>query len=237
MSETSWEKQAKSKTRRWIWLGGMVLFAAAAGIVVYNNRDDFSGGQDSGKGGGESSSFTVNAPADTPEAAREPREEKAAPPAVEKAVKKTVSAPAPAPAAKPVPAVGKKTSGHAAAGTFTPGSGTKVRAAANAAATAGLSADSVEINGVLCSVANRSDIKVRLSMVARCDAADKREVLIKRDALAVVTQKVMRGKDLEEVKVGKIKGELLKAMNALFKNKTISDVVMSSITIEKVSGK
>ena len=97
------------------------------------------------------------------------------------------------------------------------------------------SVDSVEVGEVPCVVSNRPDVVVRVAVVVYCDMAMKPEVLFKRDALAVVIRNTIRPWDLESIRFNVLKPGLLKAMNLVFDTRTITDIALRSVKIEKAS--
>ena len=95
--------------------------------------------------------------------------------------------------------------------------------------------DFVEINDIICRVMDRNDVRIKLSVRLGFGDTEKRsEVLVRREVIAVIVQKALQTMALEDVKIDKIKPVLLKNSNAIFEKKVFNDIVIDTISIEKV---
>lgn len=221
MAETSWEAQSRRKTRFWKWSVIILLAVLVAGIIIHNNRDVVSGADEPSEEG-DSFSMAVDSGAVSASAPATKDHAPAGEHRTEVHAINTVAAESHAdpdvPAAAPNP---ERKDFYSIASGRTAGIPSAI--------------DSVEVGEVPCVVSNRKDIVVRIALVVYCDKAKKSEVLFKRDALAVVIRNTIRSRDLESIRFDAIEPELITAMNLVFDTRTIADIALRSVKIEKAS--
>jgi len=97
-------------------------------------------------------------------------------------------------------------------------------------------ADSVAVNTIICRLADRSKPFVRLSVMISfaVNGALKNEILLKRDNIKVIVQKIMSGKSMKEIAVDSIRADIKNGCNALLENGAVSDVGFTDFRIDKV---
>ena len=97
---------------------------------------------------------------------------------------------------------------------------------------------SVELPPFPCSIENRKDIVISLSLeLFYKDSSFRDAILFRRNELKVMVMRVIRKKVLPEMKINVLEKELLKEVNSVFDRQTISKVKIRNIKIEKVSAK
>ena len=221
MAETSWETHARRRTRLWKWSLIILLVVLVAGIIIYNNRDVISGKTvleaEPGEHVQESSDTVVKAVPDLPH-------KKAVSGIPADTVQSKTGKQKHLERPQPVVPVNSVQAARPRLPTGKPATKAVVS-----------SVDSVEVGEVPCVVSNRPDVVVRIAVVVYCDKAMKPEVLFKRDALAVVIRNTIRPWDLESIRFDVLKPGLLKAMNLVFDTRTITDIALRSVKIEKAS--
>ncbi|MCU0610104.1 MAG: hypothetical protein MUF22_10105 [Chitinispirillaceae bacterium] len=95
--------------------------------------------------------------------------------------------------------------------------------------------DSVVMNDVACSVLGRPDLRIHLSLsLFFDDPALRRDILVRRDDLAIMAGKVVGEKELEAVKIDQITPVLLSAMNSVFETAVLTGITIRAIRVEKV---
>jgi flagellar basal body-associated protein FliL len=94
---------------------------------------------------------------------------------------------------------------------------------------------SVMLPDIRCALRDRQTLKVALSLeLIMADGSFKREILLKRENLKVMVQKVIADKTLDELIVDSLRIETKKAMNKLLGKNIISDVEFRDFRIDKV---
>ncbi|MBN2036458.1 MAG: hypothetical protein JW768_06920 [Chitinispirillaceae bacterium] len=222
MSESSWEQHTGRASNFWKWLFIILLVVVVAGIIIYNNRDSIfhpaDGAGDNDAGG----VFSLVSEGDVPENGLTAREDSTSRP--DKHFRAQVRR----------EQIGDRTdSSEVSVRDKQRSHPVTKEPRAQETRTARDKRDSVDLGNVSCRVQNRDDIVVVAELTVYCDASRKQEVLVKRDALSVLTQSVVRSKDLEAVKIGAIKEELRKAMNRMFDSPAVTGISFRSVKIEK----
>jgi hypothetical protein len=209
MSETSWELHQKRRILSWKLLIILLLLAGVAGIIIYNNRDFILGKAVSEH---EITTQTVS----SAKISQHPKNiEKTAQPVVV-----MVKSP-------PVLKTGSKPERQKEAGISTRDSGRANNSGVG---------DSIILSDVACRVSGRNDVRVHLSLVLYVATTRQRhEIMVQRDALAVMVQNVVRGQELETLRIGTLRPLFLKAMSAVLDTMTLTDIKLRNISIEKVS--
>lgn len=96
-------------------------------------------------------------------------------------------------------------------------------------------ASSVLLPDIKCSLRDRGAFKVVISLeLFMADDSFKREVLLKRENLKVMVQKVLAAKTLDELIIDSLRSETKTAINTLLEKNTISDVEFRDFRIDKV---
>lgn len=96
--------------------------------------------------------------------------------------------------------------------------------------------DSIEIKDIKCRVMDRNDIWVKLSVCLFYGGTiERRDLLVRREAMTVIVQKAIFALVLEEVKKDRIKPLLLSEINAVFKKNLFNDILIENIIVEKVN--
>ena len=94
---------------------------------------------------------------------------------------------------------------------------------------------SVMLPDIRCALRDRQTLKVALSLeLIMADESFKREILLKRENLKVMVQKVIADKTLDELIVDSLRIETKKAMNKLLGKNIITDVEFRDFRIDKV---
>ena len=94
---------------------------------------------------------------------------------------------------------------------------------------------SVMLPDIRCALRDRQTLKVALSLeLIMADESFKREILLKRENLKVMVQKVIADKTLDELIVDSLRIETKKAMNKLLGKNSITDVEFRDFRIDKV---
>ena len=96
-------------------------------------------------------------------------------------------------------------------------------------------ASSVMIPDIKCALSDHGAFKVVLSLeLFIADDSNKREILLKRENLKVMVQKVLAVKTLDELIVDSLRLETKAAMNAFLEKNMIIDVEFRNFRIDKV---
>jgi hypothetical protein len=96
-------------------------------------------------------------------------------------------------------------------------------------------ATSVLLPDIQCAVRDRGALKVVLSLeLFMADDSFKREILLKRENLKVMVQKVLSAKTLDEMVVDSLRSQTKTAMNKLLEKNIITDVEFRDFRIDKV---
>lgn len=94
---------------------------------------------------------------------------------------------------------------------------------------------SVLLPGIQCTLRDRGALKVVISLeLFLADTAFKREVLLKRENLKVMVQKVVASKTVEELVVDSLRSETKTTMNKLLEKNIIEDIEFRDFRIDKV---
>jgi flagellar basal body-associated protein FliL len=94
---------------------------------------------------------------------------------------------------------------------------------------------SVMLPDIPCGLRDRGAFKVTLSLeLIMADDSFEREILLKRENLKVMVQKVIANKTLDELVVESLRTETKTAMNAFLQKKIITDVEFRDFRIDKV---
>ena len=214
MPEKTWLETRQKKTR---WYVLFIIIAAIAGLAVFvrNNREMFFPKSDGAK---QEAVFSM---ADGPKSA--PKDEiKAIPGNSDMKKQRSPSAGA------AVPDAGAPKKEALEAGKQRVKNETAVPAAARPA-------PSVLIPDIKCALSDRGALKVVLSLeLFIADDSYKREILVKRENLKVMVQKVIAGKTLDELIVDSLRSETKASMNELLGKNMITDVGFRNFRIDKV---
>lgn len=97
---------------------------------------------------------------------------------------------------------------------------------------------SVELPPFQCSIENRKDIVISLSLeLFYKDSTFRSAILFRRNEIKVMIMRVIRKKVLSEMKITVLEKELMKDINSIFDRPTVSQLKIRNIQIEKVSTK
>ena len=97
---------------------------------------------------------------------------------------------------------------------------------------------SIELPSFPCSIENRKDIVISLSLeLFYTNSSFRDEILFRRNEIKVMVLRVMQNKVLPEMKIMVLEKDLLKDVNSIFDQPTISRLKIRNIQIEKVSTK
>jgi flagellar basal body-associated protein FliL len=204
MPEKTWLETKKKRTG---WYVLFILIVAVAGLAVFvrNNREMFFPKADSPK---QEAVFSLS---DTPKVAPKdlPKDEPASRP------EKTQDKAGPDVKNKPAQVTGSVTP--------------------EALPDKSNAIYSVMLPDIRCALRDRQTLKVALSLeLIMADGSFKREILLKRENLKVMVQKVISNKTLDELIVDSLRIETKKAMNKLLGKNSITDVEFRDFRIDKV---
>lgn len=95
---------------------------------------------------------------------------------------------------------------------------------------------SILLPGVQSKVNDRKDIIISLALeLFYNDTSETHEILIRRDVLKVIAQKVIQNKDFSMIKKELLSEELINEMNLIFDRKTLVKVNIREFQIEKAT--
>ena len=95
--------------------------------------------------------------------------------------------------------------------------------------------DSVTISGIACRLRDGKALRVVLSLELLFPSGPlQREVLLKRENLKVMVQKIIAEKSMDELTVDSLREQTKRAMNRILEKGSISDVIFLNFSIEKV---
>jgi flagellar basal body-associated protein FliL len=96
--------------------------------------------------------------------------------------------------------------------------------------------ESVPLEGITCSLIDKSQPSIRLSMLLSfpVNAALKQEILLKRDNLKVMVKKTLALKSLDDMVVDSLRRDLKSGLNSVLENGAITDIEFKEFRIEKV---
>jgi hypothetical protein len=220
MAESSWEAHTRRQPWLWKWPLLILIVIVAVGIIIYNNRDVISGTAVAQEKPDSLTSVSFSVVSDDRAAAGPQRRVESAS-AARPEVRKGSVVPVDRQMTASVPSVLRK--------------GPELPEKPKPVIPSKTEVDSVEIGEVPCAMLNRRDITVRIVLVVYCDKAKRAEVVLRRDALAVVTRDLIRKRDIEEIRFDALEPELLRSMNLVFDTHTITGIAFRSVRIEKAS--
>jgi hypothetical protein len=97
------------------------------------------------------------------------------------------------------------------------------------------SPDPVSLSGIECRVSDRSDLLIRFDLdVCFNDESRRKEILLRRNEIRVITKKVMSNKELSLIKREILEPELKNEISSLFDRGIINRVSFRNLQIEKV---
>jgi flagellar basal body-associated protein FliL len=206
MSEKTWLETRKKKSRRYV-IVFLVFAVAAAAIFIRNNRELFLSKS------GVAKQEAVISISDVPKVMPKNVQKDSAPAVLTGTVAPGVTA-----LEKAAPDVQKQNNNTSPA----------------APAMAPMAA-SVLLPDIKCAVRDRGALKVVLSLeLFIADDSFKREILLKRENLKVMVQKVLSTKTLDELIVDSLRSQTKTAMNKLLEKSMITDVEFRDFRIDKV---
>jgi hypothetical protein len=95
--------------------------------------------------------------------------------------------------------------------------------------------DSLLLSDISCKLDNREGLRVILSLeLFFPPGALKKEILLKRDNLKVMVQKSIVGKSMQELTIDSLRPQMLRSMNRILEEGTITDVEFRNFSIDKV---
>jgi hypothetical protein len=229
MAESSWEAHTRRQPWLWKWPLLILIVIVAVGIIIYNNRDVISGTAVAQEKPDSLTSVSFSVVSDDRAAAghvaaavnEQPQRRVESASAARPKVRKGSVVPVDRQMTASVPSVLRK--------------GPELPEKPKPVIPSKTEVDSVEIGEVPCAMLNRRDITVRIVLVVYCDKAKRAEVVLRRDALAVVTRDLIRKRDIEEIRFDALEPELLRSMNLVFDTHTITGIAFRSVRIEKAS--
>jgi len=94
--------------------------------------------------------------------------------------------------------------------------------------------DTVNVSDIPCTLRGREGMRVVLSLELHMNSGTvKKEVLLKRENLKVMVQKVLAAKTLDELIVDSLRAQTKTAMNGILDRGAITDVTFRNFRIEK----
>jgi hypothetical protein len=83
---------------------------------------------------------------------------------------------------------------------------------------------------------DRNDLRIRLSIGLHFSDAERRsEIMARREVIAVMAQKTLKTRALDDIKIERIKPLLLREINTVFETGVFNDISIHTIAVEKVS--
>jgi hypothetical protein len=92
----------------------------------------------------------------------------------------------------------------------------------------------VSIPDIECSLRGRADINVVMSLDVAAPEFMKDEILLKRENLKVMVQKVVAGKAMDDLIVDSLRLQIKASMNGILEKGSISDIVFRDFRIDRV---
>jgi len=223
MSEGTWLAQTQKKNKSlWIILV-CVAVAAAAAVFLHNNRELLWGPKKSSLAPESKIEFPASISAlsrDTLQIRMEP----AASTVPQQSVSK---------AREDADVHSEKPVGIAVGVAEIPASSQKTT---SSPAVAKPAISSIRLDEIVCRLADRKRTVVRLSLELRFsdDPAFSRELIVKRDNLKTMVQKVMSSKTLDDVVVETLRNDIKNGLNEIVENGKITDVEFREFRLDKV---
>jgi flagellar basal body-associated protein FliL len=223
MSEGTWLAQTQKKNKSlWIILV-CVAVAAAAAVFLHNNRELLWGP----KNGSHAPESKIESPALVSASSRD-----TLPNRIEPAVS-TVSKQSVPKSPEGIGDHSGRALGDAGSVAAIPASLQKTTSSPAAAKPA---LSSIRLDEIVCRLADRKRTVVRLSLELRFsdDPAFSRELIVKRDNLKTMVQKVMSSKTLDDVVVETLRSDIKNGLNQIVEHGKITDVEFREFRLDKV---